>query len=85
MFELRDMALLQLFFSEFADRATLAKLAERQVKLRRERLAVYDEITARYKHRKDRQRRLAPLGMGVLLEKAYIKFWRGIAETPPEA
>lgn len=83
--ELRDTALLQLFFSEFASSDVLVELAEQQIRLHRERLADYDDIDKRYADRSDHKRRIAPLGIGILLEKAYIEFWKKIAEQPPDA
>ena len=83
--ELRDTALLQLFFSEFASRDGLAALAESQLGFHRERLATYEAIAEHYAGQQGRQRRLAPLGFGILLEKAYIEFWSGIAANPPDA
>jgi PadR family transcriptional regulator AphA len=77
--ELRDTALLQLFFGEFASREALARLADEQGKRHRERLAIYEEIAQHYAGRSDRRRRLAPLGIGFALEKAYIQFWKTIA------
>lgn len=83
MFELRDPALLQMFFSELTDRDTLVSLAEQQLELHRERQAEYRGIQEHYAGRMDRQKRLAPLRFGILLEEAYIKYWSEIAENPP--
>lgn len=82
--ELRDTALLQLFVSEFASREQLIGLAESQIHAHRERLATYEAIAAHSAARFGRTRRLAPLEMGILLEKAYIEFWTGIAANPPD-
>jgi PadR family transcriptional regulator AphA len=77
--ELRDTALLQLFFGELTSRAALVALAEQQGRLHRERLAIYEEIASHYAGRSDRRRRMAPLGIGFALEKAHIEFWKTIA------
>jgi len=44
IFEMRDMAVLQLFFSEFMSREELVHLAKSQAELYRERLATYAQI-----------------------------------------
>jgi len=85
LFELRDTALMQLFFSEFIGRDALVTLAEQQIRLHSERIAVYDGINKRYASRPGRKRRIAPLDFGILLEEAFIEFWKKIAENPPEA
>jgi PadR family transcriptional regulator AphA len=84
-FELRDMALLQLFFSEFASRGEVIALAESQLTAHRERLAAYEAIEAQSAARFGRTRRVAPLAFGILLERAYIAFWTDIAADPPDA
>ena len=81
--ELRDMALLQLQFFEFASEAELIALARRQGALHRERLEIYGEIAARYGERYGGTRRLAGLRLGVLMEQAFIDFWDDIAQNPP--
>jgi DNA-binding PadR family transcriptional regulator len=83
MFELRDPALLQLFFSELADDDMLVSLAEQQLSLHRARRDEYHEIENHYANHKDRQKRLAPLRFGILLEEAYIKYWSELTENPP--
>ena len=82
-YELRDMALLQLQFFEFASREELIALACQQGDLHRERLKTYDEIAARYGKRYGGQRRMAGLRFGVLMEQAFIDFWDDIAQNPP--
>jgi PadR family transcriptional regulator, regulatory protein AphA len=84
-YELRDMAILQLQFSQFTSRENIISLANQQLKLHRERLATYDGITARFADSLAGKRRIAPLRFGVLLEQAYITFWEEIAANPPEA
>jgi len=82
--ELRDMALLQLQFFEFASEAELIALALQQGDLHRERLKIYGEIAARFGVRFGGTRRLAGLRFGVMMEQAYITFWDEIAADPPE-
>ena len=83
-YELRDMALLQLQFFEFASREELVALARHQGALHRERLKTYGDIRDRHGQRFGGKRRLAGLRFGVLMEQAYITFWDEIAADPPE-
>src|SRR5262245_23547292 len=83
IFELRDMAVLQLFFSEFSSREHLIALAKNQIHLARERLATYQAMSNRYPKMRDK-RRMAPMPLGVSLVQAYIDFWSEIAKNPPK-
>ena len=83
-YELRDTALLQLFFSEFASQDELVALAEAQLNAHKERLATYNAIEDQGTARFGRNRRMAPLQLGILLEKAYIQFWEDIVADPPK-
>ena len=82
--ELRDMALLQLQFFEFASEEELIALARQQGDLHRERLKTYGGIAARFGERYGGRRRMAALRFGVLMEQAYISFWDEIAANPPK-
>jgi len=84
IFEMRDMAVLQLFFGEFTSRETIVRLAEDQVRLYRERLAVYQTIADQYHAAPMSQRRMAPLELGIRMAQACIDFWSDIARHPPE-
>lgn len=81
--QLRDLATLKLFFSEFMSTAELIALAEEQVRLYEARLAEYAAIEARYADRPDLGRRMAPLDFGFRLARAAQAFWRDIAADPP--
>jgi PadR family transcriptional regulator, regulatory protein AphA len=83
VFEMRDMAVLQLFFSEFTSAAELKKLAEDQVRLYKERLAVYQTIIEYNVGREREARRMAPLDLGVRMSTACLEFWSDIAANPP--
>ena len=84
IFEMRDMAVLQLFFGEFTSQETIVRLAEDQVRLYRERLAVYQTIADQYPTAPMSQRRMAPLELGIRMAQACIDFWSDIARHPPE-
>ena len=84
IFEMRDMAVLQLFFGEFTSQETIVRLAEDQVRLYRERLAVYQTIADQYPTAPMSRRRMAPLELGIRMAQACIDFWSDIARHPPE-
>jgi PadR family transcriptional regulator, regulatory protein AphA len=82
--ELRDVAVLQLFFSEFMSTDDLRQLAAAQVALYEERLKVYADITAVNAFRVGRQdRRMAPLTLGVRIAELFKDFWSEIEANPP--
>jgi PadR family transcriptional regulator, regulatory protein AphA len=83
VFEMRDIAVLQLFFSEFMRKEDLVHLAESQAELYRERLAIYAQIEKTYVGRMGRNRRMAPLFLGIKMAKACLDFWEDIAKNPP--
>lgn len=83
VFEMRDMAVLQLFFSEFISTEELVNLATDQVRLYRERLQVYKEIQEHNADESGRERRMAPLYLGIGMAQACLDFWSGIAADPP--
>jgi PadR family transcriptional regulator AphA len=82
VFEMRDMAVLQLFFSDFMTEQNLVRLATSQVALYRARLAEYREIAARNALRAG-ERRMASLELGERMARAVLGFWTDIAADPP--
>jgi PadR family transcriptional regulator AphA len=84
-FEMRDMAVLQLFFSEFTSEQNLVALAKDQARVARERLATYAQIEQAYLPRMGRNRRMMPLYLGIRMAKVYLEFWDDIAKNPPPA
>lgn len=84
MLELRDLAVLKLFFSEVMTTGELVTMARNQEALHRTRLAEYEQIAERYRDRPGLARRMVPLDMGMMIERDSIKFWSSIAECPPE-
>jgi DNA-binding PadR family transcriptional regulator len=85
LYEMRDMAVLQLFFSEFMTEQDLVALAKSQVRLAQERLATYAQIEQKNVPRMGRNRRMASLFLGIRLTKVYLEFWQDIAGNPPPA
>jgi PadR family transcriptional regulator, regulatory protein AphA len=84
IFEMRDMAVLQLFFGEFTSQETIVRLAEDQVRRYRERLAVYQTIADQYHTAPMSRRRMAPLELGTRMAQVCLDFWSDIARHPPE-
>jgi PadR family transcriptional regulator, regulatory protein AphA len=84
VFEMRDMAVLQLFFSDFMKTEDLVALARAQTKLYEQRLVEYDVIAERNAGRPGRARRMASLDLGRRMARATLGFWRDIADKPPE-
>lgn len=83
IFEMHDMAVLQLFFSEFMSERDLVTLATQQAELYRRRLAIYAEIETVNVPRMGRNRRMAPLDLGVRMARACLGFWEDVAANPP--
>lgn len=83
VYEMRDMAVLQLFFSEFMSTEDLVALANTQAELYRARLAVYEDIEKAYAERPGLDRRMAPLKLGIRLATVCQAFWEEIAQDPP--
>ena len=83
IFEMRDMAVLQLFFSEFMSEEELIELANKQIALYRDRIAVYREIEATYATAMGRNRRMSPLDLGIRMATACLQFWEDVAKDPP--
>jgi DNA-binding PadR family transcriptional regulator len=81
--ELRDLASLKIFFSEFMNTDDLVALARGQVRLYEERLAEYAAIAARYADRPELARRMASLDLGTRIARVTRDFWQEIADEPP--
>lgn len=76
-FQLRSEAELKLFFGELARPEDVLLLAKGQVRLHEERLKEYQAISRRYSRIPALEERLVPLGLGLTLERAALRFWRG--------
>jgi hypothetical protein len=86
--ELRDLGLLQLFFSDLAPAAARLRLAEDQLAIHRGKLSSY-EADARLERRGPASGRGlrtvehwrgATLPMGLLYERAAVEFWAAVAK-----
>lgn len=81
--ELRDLASLKIFFSEFMSTDELVALAREQVHLYEERLIEYAAIEARFADRPDLGRRMATLDLGIRITRVTRDFWAEVATNPP--
>ena len=79
--EIRDLALLKLFFGGQADPGDVTKLAKAAAATHRRRLAEYEAIAAEpaWGHERDRHQR-ATLELGLRYERAVVAFWDELAE-----
>ena len=77
--ELRDLGLLKLFFGGLADPAELVALATEQEKAHRAKLQDFEALEAEGREGGDPHRR-SVLRMGLLYERAAVRFWAEIAD-----
>jgi DNA-binding PadR family transcriptional regulator len=82
--EIRDLALLKLFFGRLATEQDLVALAQEQVAGHEATKAKYEHLLERYGDRPALAHQLAPLRIGVAYEQAYVDFWRNVAEHPDD-
>jgi DNA-binding PadR family transcriptional regulator len=82
--EIRDLALLKLFFGRLASHQDLVALAREQVAGHSATKAKYDRLLERYAKRPELAHQLAPLRIGVAYEDAYIQFWTNVADHPDD-
>jgi len=81
--EIRDIALLKLFFGAEAERSDLVALAEAQRDAHRERLALYEDLRAAAGEAGAATPVGATLGLGLAIERATTAFWTSLAQHPP--
>jgi PadR family transcriptional regulator, regulatory protein AphA len=77
--QVRDIAEMKLFFSELAQPEDLRSLASRQVEQHRQRIAVYEEMMARFGSRPEFAGRVISLRLGLRIEYAALEFWTEFA------
>ncbi|MEU3986722.1 PadR family transcriptional regulator [Streptomyces sp. NPDC026672] len=83
IFEMRDEAVLQLFFSDQLPPERLVELARHEAAQYERRLRTYADIAAAELPRHGQDRRMAPLRLGIRLAEVFQAFWTEIAEAPP--
>jgi DNA-binding PadR family transcriptional regulator len=82
--EIRDLALLKLFFASQAEPAGVLALAQAQLVDHRARLAAYESMQSSTGAGADRHQ-LLTLSMGVRYERMSIDFWEHVASLPNDA
>lgn len=85
--QIRDLALLKLFFGQFLTPEEVAAQARVQEAAHRARLAAFTALDAHLAdHEPERiAHARAALRLGLLCEEAFVRFWSEIAERPPNA
>ena len=83
--QLRDLALLKLFFGQFLSPEEVAAHARVQEAAHRARLEAFNALDAHLAdHEPERiAHARAALRMGLLCEDAFVRFWSEIAQRPP--
>ena len=78
--EIRDLAVLQLFFGEAAGPDRVRRLAAAQVRAHESRLREYEAIAARAheQHGQGSAHRFATLQLGLRFERSAIAYWRDV-------
>lgn len=82
--EIRDPALLKLFFGRLAREQDLVALAQEQVAGHLARKTQFEQLLDRFANRRELAHQLAPLRIGVAYEQAYVDFWNHVAEHPDD-
>lgn len=77
--QVRDIAEMKLFFSEFADDKDRIALARTQIHQHQERIATYEAMQKRFGEREELALRMVPLRLGLELEYAALNFWKRYA------
>jgi DNA-binding PadR family transcriptional regulator len=81
--QIRDLALLKLFFGDFAQPDDVVALAQAQSTEHRARLEEFAAIDERLRAVEDAAYPQATLRLGLRIERALAEFWQEIAERPP--
>lgn len=85
--QVRDIAEMKLFFSEFAEKKDRIALARNQIHQHQERIATYEAMQERFGDREELALRMVPLRLGLELEYAALSFWKryaGEQDSAPE-
>ena len=79
-FQMRDIAELKLFFNEVGDPGDVARLAREQMAAHRERIAVYEDMQARFADLDAVAKRMITLRLGLEMEHAALRFWSALLD-----
>jgi DNA-binding PadR family transcriptional regulator len=80
--EIRDVASLKLSAAELSTPEDVRALAERQAADYRRRLAILDEVEARFGDRPELALRMRNIAMGRAVYNAALSFWEAVAADP---
>ncbi|KHK98766.1 hypothetical protein LK09_07610 [Microbacterium mangrovi] len=80
--EIRDPALLKLFFGGISTTEDIVALAETQITAHQAAKVKYERLLERHGYRPELAFQLAPLRIGVAYEQEYIAFWTRVAQNP---
>ena len=80
--EIRDVASLKLSAAELSTPDDVRTLAEQQVNAYRRRLAILDDLEARYGERPELALRIRNIAMGRAVYDAALTFWQGVGQDP---
>jgi len=83
--EIRDLALIKLFFSELTDPVAIEALAAEQVAAHRAKAAIYQAIRDRFAGRADLAHRLLTTELGIRLSDTAAEFWEEIQSAASES
>lgn len=81
--EIRDVALVKLFFADLVDSTTVVSLAEAQIEAHGQLRQRYQGLLERYEDRAEFAHQIQPLRIGIAYENAYLSFWDSIRSLPP--
>ncbi|WP_262974976.1 PadR family transcriptional regulator [Lutimaribacter pacificus] len=79
VFDLRDMAIMQLFFADFMNAGQLTELAREQVRFHTDRISRFEEIAENTTGFAG-QNRMLPLDLGLRISQACVEFWSEVLE-----
>jgi len=84
--EVRDAGLLKLFFGDLVEEGDVVALAHALERLHQRRASEYERIADQFDGDGATRFRAASLRMGLIYERASVRFWRSISEelTPQE-
>jgi hypothetical protein len=77
---MRDIAELKLFFHEVGNPGDVTNLAHGQIKQHQQRIAVYEEMVARFSDDPVARPRMLTLELGLEMEYAALRFWSAVAD-----
>ena len=83
--EIRDLALLKLFFSELTEPEAVQALAAEQAAAHRAKAAIYEAIRDRFHDRPDLSHRLLSTELGIRLSETAAGFWDEIQSAASAA